>query len=95
MIDTTVRQFEVHGHRIEKLLADLLAELSGPLPAGCEHQAGDTAAEGVLKKLNVKHHADHDSEGYLHWTLADSVGCFWAFQGRSMRQQLRGGPQFM
>ena len=92
----SILQFEVHGHQMESLVEALLNQMRGPEEPGTSKKCRtssvtNAAAEDVFNRLHVKYHADQGrGDGYVHWTLMESVERFWSFQGEELEQLVKG-----
>lgn len=83
-VDFDLLEFEVHGHQMESLLAQMLGWDSEEHKKCHEKLAGPIDA--LLSRLNITYHSGlEDGEGFLHWTLMESVEKFWSFDTNSAR----------
>ena len=87
-VDFDLLEFEVHGHRLESQLSQLIHPDGRPECPNAEAAKGPI--ETLLGRLNITAGSaeDDSSEGFLHWTLMESVENFWSFD-RHLAQSLK------
>jgi hypothetical protein len=92
-IDFDFLEFEIHGHHMESILAHVLAQHDDG--GECSSSAGQPARrttpdsiDALLHRLNVSYPSGDLGEGFLHWTLMESIEKFWSFDGAA--KSIRG-----
>lgn len=87
-VDFDLVEFEIHGHRIETMVAELL-DLDLPQ---C-HPSVNKQIDHLLNRFNVtaliQPFGDQLGEGFFHYTVMESIEKFWSFDG-SMAKSIRG-----
>jgi hypothetical protein len=92
-IDFDFLEFEIHGHHMESILAHVLAQHDDG--GECSSSGGQLARrttpdsiDALLHRLNVSYPSGDLGEGFLHWTLMESIEKFWSFDGAA--KSIRG-----
>lgn len=83
-VDFDFLEFEIHGHHMESIIADILATDATQYPASgrrCDQRISSAPVEALLARLNVTYPTGQLGEGFFHWTLMESVEKFWSFDG--------------
>ncbi|XP_045027440.1 uncharacterized protein LOC116919379 [Daphnia magna] len=89
-IDFDVLEFEIHGHHMESILNHILGEDKSQNTSHLYECYNRMSApvDALLARLNVSHPSGKLGEGFLHWTLMESIEKFWSFDGAA--KSIRG-----
>lgn len=77
-IDFDLLEFEMHGHHVESLFAEMFAHDASRIKTKCRRLMS-APVDRILQKINVTYHAEEPSEGYVRWALSESYENFWSF----------------
>ena len=89
-IDFDFLEFEIHGHHMESILTHILGQDESKNTSHqyeCYKRTSDSI-HVLLNRLNVSYPSGELGEGFLHWTLMESIEKFWSFDG--VAKSIRG-----
>ena len=84
-VDFDFLEFEIHGHRMESIMALILGNDEPQHWSQC-HASSLSPVDLLMARLNVTQAESLETgEGFFHWTVMESIEKFWSFDGAAAK----------
>ena len=84
-VDFDFLEFEIHGHHMESILSYILGGDETGDHRQCRKEVPSKTIDALLDRIKVSHSTKELGEGFLHWTIMESVEKFWSFDSTAAK----------